>query len=369
MVKNKAIWVVTGAIIVAVFIIVGIYLTQKTVPEERQAIKIGAILPLTGPLSFLGEEERNVLLMAQEEINSTKDSPKIQIVFEDSKGSAKDGVSAYQKLRLQKIQYMITSLTIVSEAVNPLCQQENILQIALSVHPDIARKGKNLLRPYYGLEDEMKLMVEYLFKLGTKRVAALYINTPEDDVAINQYFKNYLVSKGMMLIGRETYEFVDKSVRTQLLKLKALNPEFIMTIDFGYMYPTLLKEAQSLGIREKILGGLGMMTAPPMPVELIRGITFASASFVIDPTPNYTEFAKKYEKKYGRHVTFDGVYTYDACYILYGGLRTGKSKYQDFLNKTYDGISGKMLIDDSGTGKVEISIARFDDSGKKIKIQ
>jgi ABC-type branched-subunit amino acid transport system substrate-binding protein len=302
-------------------------------------------------------------------VNLKKDSPKVQIVFEDSRSTAKDGVSAYHKLRLQNIQYIITSLTIVSEAVRPLSEKDNVLQIALSVHPDIAKSSNTLLRIYYGLEDEMKLIADYLSEVGAKKVAALYVNTPEDDLAINYYFKSYLASKNIEFIGSETYEFADKSLRNQLIKLKALNPDFIMTIDFGYMYPTMLKEAQSLGIREKILGGLGMMTAPSMPTELTKDIVFASASFVIDPTERYLEFDKRYEQKYGKRVTFDGVYTYEAFYILHENLRMGTTRYENFLSRTFDGISGKMFIDSTGTAKVDISIAKFDNTGKIVKLR
>jgi len=38
-------------------------------------IRIGAILPQTGPVSFMGSEQRNVLLMAQGEINARKTGP------------------------------------------------------------------------------------------------------------------------------------------------------------------------------------------------------------------------------------------------------------------------------------------------------
>lgn len=336
---------------------------------DDKVIKIGAILPLTGYLAYLGEEEKNVLLLAQKEINSGGEPKKIEILFEDSKSTAKDGITAYQKLRQNNLDGVITSLTIVSEAILPLAKKDKTIQFVLSVHPDIAKESQWAIRAYYGLEHEMRLIATHLTSVGTKSVAALYINVPEDTAAINNYFKNYLKEAKIELIGQETYDFSSKSVNNQLLKLKNLNPDFIMTIDFGYMYPTILKEAQSLGIRNKILGGLGMMTAPPMPADLTEELIFASASFIFEKKPGYLNLVKKYESEYGKKPTFDGIYTYDIINLLYDNLKKGKTNRDDFLNFTYDGISGRIHIDETGTGKVDISILKFDENGNIIKIQ
>jgi branched-chain amino acid transport system substrate-binding protein len=341
---------------------------KKDTAEEK-VFKIGAILPLTGYLAYLGQEEKNALLLAQDEINSSEESIKIEILFEDSKSTAKDGITAYQKLRQNNLNGVITSLTIVSEAILPLTKKDKTIQFVLSVHPDIAKESQWAIRAYYGLEHEMKLMATYLASSGAKEVAALYINVPEDTAAINNYFKNYLKEEKIGLIGQETYDFSSKSVNNQLLKLKNLNPDFIMTIDFGYMYPTILKEAQNLGIRNKILGGLGMMTAPPIPADLTEGLIFASASFIFEKRPEYLNFLEKYESEYVNKPTFDGVYTYDVIKLLYKNLKNGKTNRDDFLNFTYNGISGKIYIDETGTGKVDISILKYDENGNIIKVK
>ncbi|MEA3457200.1 MAG: ABC transporter substrate-binding protein, partial [Candidatus Thermoplasmatota archaeon] len=267
--------------------------------KHEEEIRIGAVLPLTGNLSYLGSEEKNTLMLLEKNINE-KNEIKLKIFFEDSKGTAKDGLTAFNKLKMEGIKYYITSLTIVSLAIAPLCNQNGFIQFALSVDPLIAGQNKNLICLYYNLADEMKLISKLLAFKKAKDVASIYINTPEDETAINKFFKSYLKDYNIKHLGNYTYGFADKSVKNQLLKLKALDPDYINTIDFGYMYPTILKEAQVLGIREKIIGGLGMMTAPPMDTFLLSNIYFCASSFVIKPTEKYKIFAKKYEEKYGK---------------------------------------------------------------------
>ena len=331
--------------------------------EHKEEIRIGAILPLTGNLSYLGLEEKNALTLLEAKINN-RSNPKLTILFEDSKGTAKDGLSAFNKLKIAGIRYYITSLTIVSLAIAPLCDDKNFVQIALSVDPVIAKENKHLMCIYYNLSDEMRLISKLLNYKKANTVASLYIDTPEDRISINKFFIDDLKKYGIKHLGSSTYTFTDKSLKYQLLKLKSLSPDYINTIDFGYMYPTILKEALSLGIRSKIIGGLGMMTAPPMPVSLLSGIYFCASSFVINPTKEYEAFAAKYRAEYGKAATFDGVYTYDAGNILYSNIRNNMDKTSEFVDKTYEGISGKIHLDADGTCHVAMSLGYYDDQGK-----
>lgn len=365
--KRQYIWWFIGAVLITAGVLT-VFLGQGSTQETPDTVRIGAVLPLTGQLSYLGEEERNVILMAQEEINSNSSTPNLEVVIEDSKSSAKGGVSAYRSLRRKGIKPVITSLTVVSEAIKPIAKKEGVIQMVLSVHPDIAKSSDNVIRPYYGLEVEMKKMSSYLKSKDAERVSALYVNTPESKVAINEYLRPELKSFGGTLVGEETYSIQDRSVRNQLVKLKSEKPSYIMTIDFGNKYPTILKEASSIGVRENILGGLGMMTAPEMPDELTQGLTFAAASFVVDPSDNYLDFSKKYEREYGRKPTFDGVYTYDTVKMLYEALRDGKVRKKELLSTTYKGVSGNIKIDSTGTGKTEVSLGRYDSNGNIMEV-
>jgi branched-chain amino acid transport system substrate-binding protein len=336
--------------------------------EDAITIRIGAILPLNGPVSFMGAEQRNVLLMAQQEINSRKTGPRVELIFEDSKGGGSDAILAYDKLRRQNVKYVVTTLTAPSEAVKPLCERDRIVQVALSVHSDLSNSTKFMIRPYYGLADEMKFIASYIASQGGKRMATLYVNTPENDAAINQHLKNFLKAENIVIVGRRTYEFTDTSVQPQLEALKSLNPDFIVTIDFGLMYPTILRQASALGIRDKILGGLGIMVTPPLPRELSNGFTFAASSFFVEPTRNYTRFARAYQARYKSKVTFDGVYTYDALQILYHSLCHGGDTVSNLRNRAFHGISGKITIDTTGSGHVAMDLGRFNNKGKIVRV-
>lgn len=355
-------------IIVFVFLAFASYFWYKNkVEKSNDSIKIGAILPLTGNLSYLGEEEKNAILLLIDSLNRNS-KQKIEVYFEDSKGTAKDGVTAYQSLKQKGVKAFFTSLTIVARSIAPLIDKNDDVQFAASIDPEITKEYKNTFQVYYNIADEVKMAVDYFSFLKLKKVSALYIQTPEDEIAINKYLKPLLQSKGIDFLSPETFSFADKSLKNQLLKLKSLNPDRIYTIDFGYMYPVMLTEAKEYDIREKIFGGLGMMTAPPMPVELTNEIQFVSSSFVVNPTIKYQQFKASYLKKYNKPSTFDGVYTYDAVNILVY-LVKNNYKQEVLLNKYFDGYSGTIFIDTTKSAQVDLKLAKFSKTGEIIPVE
>lgn len=82
-------------------------------PQEQ---KIGAILPLTGPASYIGEEARNAILLAD---------PEGQVAIDDSKGDAKQAVLAASRMMDKNISYLIAWMSGPSGAVAPLAQERH----------------------------------------------------------------------------------------------------------------------------------------------------------------------------------------------------------------------------------------------------
>lgn len=364
---NKKIVLGFAAVLILALVGVGIFRQVNLKKTEKDVIRIGAILPLTGNLSYLGEEEKNALSLFVDSVNKNSNIT-LDIIFEDSRGTAKDGVAAYNKLKQLGIKNFFTSLTIVARSIAPLVDKNNDIQFVNSIDPKITSDYRNTFQIYYNIADEMKLAATFFKNNKVNKVAALYIETPEDELAVQQYLRGYLETNGIEFIGYDTYDFSDKSVKNQLLKLKSMNPDYIYTIDFGYMYPQMFKEAEELNIRKKIFGGLGMMTAPPMDSNLTNGIYFASASFAINPNSKSKYFMEKYYTKFNKSITFNGVYTYDGISVLFYLLKNGIEPNK-IIGAKFEGFSGTIQITNTKSSIVEIVIATFNKNGVAIQIE
>ncbi len=354
-------------VLVLVFLVTTAFITTSCdKKKDDDVIRIGAILPLTGELSYLGIEEKNTLELLQSNIN--QDKMKIEFVFQDSKGNAKDGLTAYTYLNNKNIKYYITSLTVVARAIAPKCLEDNNIQFSLSIDPTLAREYENVISIYYNIGDEMNKIANHFSRIGAKRIGGLYINTSESRYAIENILKEELEKRNIELIHTESYDFSTKSFKDQLLKLGESNVEYIHTIDFGYLYPVILKEAYNYNLLSKIVGGLGIMTAPQMSKELTSNLIFVTASFEINPNDDYSRFQEQYNSLYGRNSTFDGVYCYDTGKFLIDILLSGKNiTFENFTNKKFSGISGDIIIDSFGVSHVELKLANFNDKGDVVE--
>ena len=79
------------------FIIILLIVTGLTsCIRNSDKIKLGAVIPLTGKLSEMGEAEKNGMNLAIDELK--KEGINLQLITEDSKSNPKDGVTAARKL-------------------------------------------------------------------------------------------------------------------------------------------------------------------------------------------------------------------------------------------------------------------------------
>lgn len=110
--KKKLYWILGLVIVVILVLLLAIIMLKN--PREKEAIKVGAVLPLSGPLADLGNSELQGLLLAQEEIGEDD----ILINFEDGQADPQKSLDAANNLvNLKGVKYLITSFRGASLAV------------------------------------------------------------------------------------------------------------------------------------------------------------------------------------------------------------------------------------------------------------
>ena len=123
--KHKLISLVIVLLIVLLAIGAAITFYATAPTEKQKIIKIGAILPLSGSTAFVGQDLQEGIDLAVLDINNDGGiaGRKLEIVYEDSRGNAKEGVTSYQKLRAQEdVKFFITTLSDVTLSIAPLAE-------------------------------------------------------------------------------------------------------------------------------------------------------------------------------------------------------------------------------------------------------
>src|SRR3989344_3814371 len=166
---------------------------DTTAPANaKETIKIGVVLPLTGPSSDGGNYVKNGLLLAQDELNKDQDlAYRYELLFQDSMYDPKTAVSAFRKLvDIDKVKYAIgaqgSSETL---AITPIAEENKVILITPGSQSDkISQAGDYIFRTQVNTAQESPFLAEHIFKaIGSKPLGLLLLNTDYGESMINNF--------------------------------------------------------------------------------------------------------------------------------------------------------------------------------------
>ncbi len=337
-------------------IVSSIFLVSCQPKVSDQEFKIGAILPLTGPLGYLGEEEKKAIELAVEDIN--RDKKIVSVIFEDSKGKPSEAATVANKLiDIDGVDALITSTTSVSRAVLPIADRNKKLIAGLFMDPTIQKDSIYAFRLYESMGQEAEVLLNYYATKDNKnkKIGVLYINHAGTVQQLENYFIPGFKKMGANVVYQEPYELTEKDFRVKINKIRKLNVDSLIIIGFGFEYLPIFEQLAQHGLIGKIeiTGGWGFIAPNKVPSELLENIIVASPRYVFSKNKKALDFEKNYKEKFGNIPNFDAAFAYDAVGIIVDGLIKADGKTDKVLSvlakqEKYHGIMGESNIDDAG---------------------
>ncbi|MFH1500784.1 MAG: ABC transporter substrate-binding protein [archaeon] len=356
--KQKSINIIIG-IIVVVLIINLVLLLAVLAPTGRviegESYEIGAVTPLSGKLAIYGQWQRNGMDLALEEVNKEKDF-QLKIIYEDTQGDATQAVSAAQKLiNSNKVSIIFGSLSHEVLGMAPITEENKVILFTPGAgSEDIRQAGDYVFRNretgiVHGSE-----MADLVYSLGFKKTAILYVNAPSGVSYKDGFLDRYSKIKGE-IIYNEGYDKGETDFRTDLLKIKSINPDAIYVPGYGADIGIILKQAKELGLTVRFF------SSPGIEIPELFDITGNSAEGVIysvpvfDPSnPSVRSYAEPYKNKYGEESEFIAANSYDAVHILADAIESCNGddstciKNYLYSLRNYPGVGGKTSFDHNG---------------------
>ncbi len=338
---NKNTKIIIGIIVIIVVVWIGYSVSKKS--TEQNTVKIGAILPITGPMAFLGEEVRDAISLAAEDINSEGDF-KLEVVIEDSKLDPKEGVAAINKLKnIDGIKNVIVWGTPVISAVQPITEKNEMVMMAGSISPSVLKNTSYTFRLFYNLEQALDKFSDFINKKGYSKVAVLYQN---GEAWENQVLG--LETRNIVLAAKEKFNSGEKDFRTQLFKIKNQKPEVLIILGYGSSLPIILKQVKEVSLNSLILGGLDFAEIPKdSDLSLFDNSVFVVPDFTLYTNEKSASFKDKFKTKFGFTPSHQAGYAYDSVKILSNAIYGAKGnvsevvsliKNNQILNKTVGNI-------------------------------
>jgi len=327
--------------VVAIILVSLLILSLGCGKKDEGVIKIGVIAPLTGPIAPYGENIKDGVMLAVDEINEqggVKGKP-IRVIFEDEGKGPEAAVSSVRKLiTIDHVSVIIgpaTSNGVMAAA--PLAESYRVVLFSPSGTSDnISDAGDYIFRNRATASQEASVFAEYIAEdLGIEKYAIL---RSDADYAISfaDVCNRTMQESGGQLLLEETFSEGSTDYRSQLSKIKSANPEGIFIVGVPIELGIILKQIKEIGLKAQLFSNT--IDSPEIfdiAEGSAEGLTFVTTFY--DPVhgdEKVREFDAKFREEYGRDSHIFGANAYDAVYIL----KTVIEQYGNHSEKIKDGL-------------------------------
>jgi branched-chain amino acid transport system substrate-binding protein len=343
---------------------------------------INVILPLTGPLAFVGTTDQRSLKIFEELVNKQggiRGRP-LQLVFSDDQGSPQNTVQLSSQILASKPAVVFGSASAgLCTASAPLFQNAKTLDWCFSptFYPPL---GGYVYPSLVGSKDLMRTQVRFMREHGIKRLAILSttdVSGRTGEAELNDVLKEPEY-RAVTLVADEVFGASDVGVGAQLAKIKAATPDALMIWTSGPPLGTALT-----GVRDTGLDALPIFASSSAMIwSQITGL-----SSVLPKTLYFVGFG--FNSDHGRNdaatrklkafddamaaagVHIDGVtgFAWDGASIVVDALRAigpdaTSEQLRSWISKqnSYPGISGiyNFQTDMHGLGMNDVLVVRWD---------
>ena len=320
-------------VIVVIIIIGGIWYgvsrkpqNQPQSPVGKEPIKIGVLADLSGPSAWIGKYQREGIDLAISEINEKGglNGKKLIAIYEDDQGQSSQGVTAFNKLILQKPNVLVVSLSSVANSVLPLINRNKIPTFFVAVSlPNITDKSEWVFRTHIGSDDEAKIIAKFLERKFPKidSVAVVYVND-EFGVGGSKIFQQKFPGK---VVVKEAFSKTQSDFKTIVAKIKNSNAKAIYILGYTLAVPNLLKQLKEMNVKLPIITNLAIASPSLIKAagEAINGVYLPAllVSYKNPKDPVVKKFVDAYRKKYKRNSSLFSAFSYTAVKIFERALQ------------------------------------------------
>jgi len=286
--------ILLGLVVILVVLIAIVTFGNKgnTTPENSEQIKIGLVLPLTGPYAEMGNYFKQGYEWKVEELQ--KAGVPIKLYIEDTASDNKQAVSAFSKLvDTDGVKIVFTTISSVSMLLKPIAEEKHVLLWADASHPRLMDGTSYLLRHSNVATDHVKYIFDAAKRAGAKKIGLIY-QADDFGLAVRDYTEATAKQAGFEIVA-EQVQVGSNDFRSSLSKLVAQKVDFMSHVVAGPGAGILIKQSRDIGFKGGIHSyGVGLSPAAAETAGVAaKGVYYQA--FV----PN-ANFSADYEAKYGQ---------------------------------------------------------------------
>jgi branched-chain amino acid transport system substrate-binding protein len=303
----------------------------------EDTIKVGAILAVTGPASFLGSPEAKTLEMMVADINAKGgiDGKKVVLIIKDSGASSEKAISfAKQLIEEEKVLAIIgPSTSGETMAIKALAEESKTPLLSCAAAEVIVNPVASYVFKTPQKDSQAVIRIfQQMKKMGISKIGVLSSNTGFGKAGKDQIEK-LAAEHGIQIVVSEVYDSKATDLTAEVTKIKAANVQAIVNWSIEPAQAIVIKNARQLGLTIPIFqshgfGNIGYVKAAGVAAE---GVIFPAGRLLIAdqlPASNpqkkvLVSYKSDYEARYKEDVSTFGGHAYDAMLLLSDAVKKG----------------------------------------------
>ncbi len=321
---------------------------------QKNTIKIGAILAVTGPASNLGAPEAKTLQMLVEQTNAAGGllGRQVELVLKDSGASPEKALSFARQLIEEEEVLAILGPSTSGESlkIKDVCQEgQTILLSCAAAEAIVNPVAKWVFKTPQNDAFATLWIYGYLKERGLTRIGVVASNTGFGNGGMAQLQK-YAPENGIQILIAEAYDKDATDLTSVLTKLKAREVQAVVNWSIEPAQSLVAKNMRQLGMTAPLLQshGFGNIRYVEAAGQAAEGIVFPCGRLLVaDALPAghpqkalLLDYKKKYEDRFGEEVSTFGGHAYDAYTILAEAVRRAGSVEPAKVRDAIEGLKG-----------------------------
>ncbi len=329
--------------------------------QAAEPIKVGAILAVTGPASFLGGPESRTLTMLAEEVNAKGgiNGHKVELFIMDSGANPEKAVSFAKQLIEEKKVLAILGPSTSGETmqIKGIAEEGKTILLSCAAAEVIVNPvAKWVFKTPQKDSDAIQAIFNQMKKMKISRIGVLSGNTGFGKAGKGQIEK-LAPENGITIVASEVYDKASTDLTAEVTKLKAANVEAIVNWSIVPAQSIVIKNARQIGFAGPIFQshGFGNIKYVEAAGAAAEGVIFPAGRLLVadvlpDSNPQkavLVKYKNDYEKRYKEDASTFGGHAYDAFMILAKAIEKAGSTDKEKVRDAIESMKGFV-----GTGGV-----------------
>jgi len=353
----------SASIIFIILILVSIFSftdcnRQPQKEKEKAILKIGVILPLTGPLNYRGQEEKKAMELAMQDFNQKHADASITLIFKDSNSRSLEAITD-NLINTERVSAFMASTAPVSRAISYIANNKKIIMGFLTSDSTIQKLSPYIFRLSMSQEAEAYQIASYFAgENKAEQIVVLFANQPQISRQITDYLIPKFTQSNINISFYEPYASWQINFKETVERIEHSRATSLLILGFKEEYGPILEELarRKLTGRIKIVSGINLLSLENLSSELFEGTIIAAPQYVFDKNERAKAFEQRFLNVCGHTPGLEAAFAYDAVSVLSEGLVDGlvsghgNAETVSFktTNRKYEGVMGDIAIDNEG---------------------